>query len=139
MKNALFNDLGLKLVALLLAFGLWLYVGTHQVLERRVELKLVFTDLPAQAALAPDVTSTLTVLLVGRKDRIGALEARDLRATVSLLGVPVPVKDYPVKVQIAGIPKGVAADIPPLLVGLNAEKPIPKPAPKKPRVVLRRR
>jgi YbbR domain-containing protein len=119
MKRALFDDIGLKLTALVLAFALWLYVGTNQVLERRVDLKVVFTDLPANAALSQDVQSILPVVLVGRKERVGSLEARDLKALVSLQGVPVPVRDYPVKVQVANVPKGVAVDIPPLLVSLN--------------------
>lgn len=119
MKRALFDDIGLKLTALVLAFALWLYVGTNQVLERRVDLKVVFTDLPANAALSQDVQSILPVVLVGRKERVGSLEARDLKALVSLQGVPVPVRDYPVKVQVANVPKGVAVDIPPLLVSLS--------------------
>jgi YbbR domain-containing protein len=126
MKRALFDDIGLKLAALVLAFALWLYVGTNQVLERRVDLKVVFTDLPANAALSQDVQSVLPVVLVGRKERVGSLEARDLKALVSLQGVPVPVRDYPVKVQVANVPKGVAVDIPPLLVSLNGTQAVPK-------------
>jgi YbbR domain-containing protein len=132
MKRPLFNDLGLKTVAVILAFALWLYVGTNQVLERRVDLKVVFTDLPADSVLSTDVQSSLTVLLVGRKERVGSIETRDLKALVSLQGVPVPSRDYPVKVQIANIPKGVAADVPAFLVTLDAApvatpKPVKKP------------
>jgi YbbR domain-containing protein len=138
MKRFLFEDLGLKVTALVLAFALWTYVGTNQVLERRVDLKVVFTDLPANASLTDDVQAMVPVVLVGRKERVGGLETRDLKAVVSLQGVPVPVRDYPVKVQIANVPKGVAADIPPFLVTLVSSQPTPS-AKKNVRVGSRRR
>lgn len=125
MKRTLFKDPGLKLAALLLAFCLWVYVGTSQVLERSVDLKVVFTDLPPNASLASEVQGMVPVVLVGRKERVGNVEARELRAVVSLQGVPVPSRDYPVKVTVSNVPKGVAADVPPFLVSLNSTK---KPA-----------
>jgi YbbR domain-containing protein len=138
MKRALFEDVGLKLVALVLAFALWTYVGTNQVLERRVDLKVIFTDIPANSSLTDDVQAMVPVVLVGRKERVGGLETRDLKAVVSLQGVPVPVRDYPVKVQVANVPKGVAADIPPFLVTLVGSQPI-QPAKKNVRSGSRRR
>jgi YbbR domain-containing protein len=140
MKRFWLDDLGLKLAALLLAFALWLYVGTNQVLERRVDLKVVFTDLPANASLSNEVQSMVPVVLVGRKERVGSLETRDIKAVVSLQGVPVPVRDYPVKIQVSNVPKGVALDVPPFLVTLTGVKPTVTPTPTKkiPRVSNRK-
>ena len=131
MKRFWFDDLGLKLAALLLACALWLYVGTNQVLERRVDLKVIFTDLPANASLSSEVQSTVPVVLVGRKERVGSFDPREMKAVASLQSVPVPSRDYPVKIQVSNIPKGVALDVPPLLVTLTNIKGVPTPMPSK--------
>jgi hypothetical protein len=71
-----------------------------------VELKLVFTDCQPRPRSRPYVTSTLDRPLGGPQGPDRGLEARDLRATVSLLGVPVPVKDYPARCRSLASPKG---------------------------------
>jgi len=65
----LLEDIGLKLTALILAFILWAFVGTNQVLERKMDLKAVFNDVPVGAVLTEDVRNTVPVILVGRRRR----------------------------------------------------------------------
>jgi hypothetical protein len=123
----LFEDIGLKLTALTLAFILWAFVGTNQVLERKMDLKAVFTDVPTGAVLTEDVRNTVSVILVGRREKVLDLDPGNLKAQVSLKGLPVPVKDYPVKVVIQDLPKGVALDAAPVLISLkNADDPSKK-------------
>jgi len=47
------------------------------------------------------------------------LDPGNLKAQVSLKGLPVPVKDYPVKVVILDLPKGVVLDAAPVLISLK--------------------
>jgi hypothetical protein len=126
----LFEDIGLKLTALALAFVLWVFVGTNQVLERKMDLKVVFTDIPAGGVLTDDVRNTVPVILVGRREKVLGLDPGNLKAQVSLKGLGVPVKEYPVKVAIQDLPKGVALDAAPVLISLKAsEEPDKKPKP----------
>jgi len=122
-----FENLGLKLTALTLAVFLWAYVGSSEVLERSVDLRLVFTNQPAGAVLTGDVKSTLTVVLVGRREKVLPISPGALKIIATLKDVPVPVRDYPIKTLIDGLPKGVAAEAPALLVSL-APAPSPVPA-----------
>jgi hypothetical protein len=120
MKHWWFQDILLKLTALGLAVALWAYVGSSQVLERKMDLKAVFTDLPSGALLTEDVKSTVSFVLVGRREKILPLDPAVLKAVVSLKGLPVPVKDYPVRFAVQGIPKGVALDAAPVLISLQS-------------------
>ncbi len=119
MKSWWLQDIPLKLLALGLAVALWAYVGSNQVLERKVDLKAVFTDLPTGALLTEEVKSNVSFILVGRRERILPLDPGTLKAIVSLKGVPVPVRDYPVRFTVKGLPKGVALDAAPVLISLQ--------------------
>jgi hypothetical protein len=127
------EDLGLKLAALGLAVLLWAYVGAGHVMERRMDLRVAYLHLPAGAVLTGDVRTTLRVVLVGRKDRVLPLDGSDLKVEVSLKGLPVPAADFPVRASVPGLPKGVAAEVPSVLVSLAPTEGKPGKGTSKPR------
>ncbi|HVM32421.1 MAG TPA: hypothetical protein VMU88_04740 [bacterium] len=126
MKRWLFENLGLKLSALLIAVALWAYVGSRQVLDRRVTVHLQLTDIPAGMTVDSNLRPTLPVVLTGRKESILDLDGDDLTAIVSLKGYTPGKPDLAVRPLIRPLPIGVTASTADLTIHLV---PVAKPAP----------
>ena len=118
MKRWLFQNLGLKLLALFIAFALWAYVGSRQILERRVTLRLELGDIPSGMTLDTSVRTSIPVVLTGRKEYLLDLDSEDLKAVVSLKGSPPGQRELVVHPQVRPLPNGVTASVPDLTVKL---------------------
>jgi YbbR domain-containing protein len=111
MRRWLFQNIGLKFLSLIIAFALWAYVGSRQVLEQRLNLHLEFADMPAGMTLDPNVKTNISVNLTGRKDRILDIDPEDLIAVVSLRNAEPGQKDIIVHPKIQPLPIGVTANV----------------------------
>ncbi len=108
MKRWFFENLGLKVTAVLIAFSLWAYVDLKQVLDRKhLTVHLELTDMPAGMALDPSAKTSVSVLLIGKD--VKDLEPDDLDATASLKGVTIAEQDVVVHPKIEELPPGVTA------------------------------
>ena len=86
MNRWLFENLGLKILALFIAIALWAYVGTRQIIDRRVTVSVELTDIPPGVTVDPRVRTSVPVVLTGRKESVLDLDGDDLTAVVSLKG-----------------------------------------------------
>ncbi|HJT24341.1 MAG TPA: hypothetical protein VJ873_07170 [bacterium] len=111
MKRWLLENLGLKLLAVFIAFSLWAYVGSRQVLERRMTLHIEFTDIPAGVTLGSGVRTSIPVVLVGRPESLVDLDPGALAAVVSLRGCQPGQKEITVHPKIPDLPEGVKANV----------------------------
>lgn len=111
MKRWLLQNMGLKFLSLLIAFALWAYVGSRQVLEQRLNLHAEFADMPAGMTLEPNVKTNISVNLTGRKDRILDIDPEDLRAVVSLRNALPGQKEIVVHPRVQPLPVGVTANV----------------------------
>jgi YbbR domain-containing protein len=111
MRRWLFQNIGLKFLSLLIAFALWAYVGSRQVLEQRLSLHLEFADMPAGMTLDPNVKTNISVNLTGRKDRILDIDPEDLIAVVSLRNAEPGQKEIVVHPKVQPLPIGVTANV----------------------------
>jgi YbbR domain-containing protein len=111
MKRWLLQNLGLKFLSLLIAVALWAYVGSRQVLEQKLNLHMEFTDMPAGMTLDPNVRTTISVNLTGRKDRILDIDPEDLKAVVSLRAAQAGQKEIVVRPKVQPLPVGVTANV----------------------------
>jgi YbbR domain-containing protein len=111
MKRWLFQNIGLKFLSLIIAFALWAYVGSRQVLEQRLNVQLEFADMPAGMTLDPSLKTNISVSLTGRKDRILDIDPEDLRAVVSLHNAQSGQKEIVVHPKIQPLPIGVTANV----------------------------
>jgi YbbR domain-containing protein len=118
MKRWLFENLGLKILALLIALCLWAYVGSRQVLDTRVIVHLQLTDIPVGMTVDSNVKTAIPVVLTGRKESILDLDADDLSAIVSLRGYVPGKQDFAVHPVIKPLPPGVTANTPDVTVHL---------------------
>ncbi len=91
----------LKLVALLIAIVLWLYVGTQEdpIAQHTYEVTVEVQNLPVDktAALGQE---TVQVRVMGRQDRLNALSGSDFKAYVDLSDAEKGESEAPVKVQL---------------------------------------
>lgn len=91
----------LKLVALLIAIVLWLYVGTQEdpIAQHTYEVTVEVQNLPVDktAALGQE---TVQVRVMGRQDRLNALNGSDFKAYVDLSDAEKGESEVPVKVQL---------------------------------------
>ena len=131
MKRCLFQNMGLKFLSLLIAFALWAYVGSRQVLEQRLNLHLEFADMPVGMTLDPNVKTNISVNLTGRKDRILDIDPEDLIAVVSLRNAEPGQKDIVVHPKVQPLPIGVTANVADVTLHLiplvdNSKKPTKK-------------
>ncbi len=127
MKRWLFQNIGLKLLSVLIAFALWAYVGSRQVLEQRVNLHLEFADMPVGMTLDPNIHTNISATLIGRKDRILDIDPQELHAVVSLKNVQSGQKEISVHPHIQPLPNGVSVNTPDVTIRLvpiaeNAKK-----------------
>jgi hypothetical protein len=120
MKRWIFENLGLKLLACLIAIALWAYVGSRQVLERKMTLRLELTDVPLGMMVEANVKTTVPIIFTGRKESVLSLDPEELKAVVSLREFAPSSKALvihpPVKVQPAV--SGVVATTPNITVHL---------------------
>ena len=111
MKRLLLDNLGFKVLALFLAFILWAYVGSRQVLERKLTLHLELGDMPAGMTLDSNVKTSIPVVLTGRKESILDVDPDDLKATVSLKSYVEGQKVLVVHPKVQPLPEGVTANL----------------------------
>jgi YbbR domain-containing protein len=130
MKRLIFENFELKVMAVVIAIVLWAYVGSRQVLERRMTLRIEYSDIPAGITLGSNVKTSFQTTLIGRKDGVLDLSPEDLKATVSLKGYVAGQKEMLVHPKIQNLPNGVTANLVDYAVPLVIQEP-PKDAPKK--------
>lgn len=111
MRRWFFQNMGLKFLSLIIAFALWAYVGSRQVLEQRLNVQLEFADMPTGMTLDPNLKTNISVNLTGRKDRILDIDPEDLRAVVSLRNAQAGQKEIVVHPKIQPLPIGVTANV----------------------------
>ena len=85
-QRLLVADWQLKLLGLAVAFGLWAYVHSGEMLRLTVTASLEFRNVPRQARFAQRPPASVEVTLEAHRDIIPKLSPRDIRAVVDLTG-----------------------------------------------------
>ncbi len=127
MKRWLFENLGLKILALLIALALWAYVGTRQIIDRRVSVAVELTDIPVGVTVDPRVRTSIPVVLTGRKESVLDLDGDDLTAVVSLKGTTADQSEALVRPQVRPLPRDVTANVQTLKIPLMPAQLKPQP------------
>jgi len=120
MKRWFFHNLGLKVLALLIALVLWAYVGSRQVIDTRATLHLELTDIPVGMTVDPTLRSSLLFTFTGRKESVLDLDRENLRAVMSLKDVKPSDKELFVHpaIRVEPLPKGISVTVLPVTVHL---------------------
>lgn len=131
MKRWFFENLGLKALALLIAVALWANVDLRQVLDhRKMTVHLDFTDIPAGMGLDPGTKNSVSLLLIGSKEKVQDMDPDDLDAVVSLKGYAPGQEEMVVRPKVPSLPDGVTASVKEIKVRLRSLED-PRETPKK--------
>ena len=111
---------GLKVLALVIAVGLWL--AGHRDIERAVEVPVEFSNIPSDLMVMDNHVDYVVLRLMGPRTLVSTLDAQDMRLSLDLKGAKAGAASYPLDSGSFSIPRGVTiARITPPVVHLRLE------------------
>ena len=122
------SNVGLKVLALVIAVGLW--VAGHRDTERAVEVPLEFHNIPADLMVLDNRVDYIVLRLMGPRTLISTLDAGDLKLSLDLDGAKPGSVSYPLSPGSFNIPRGITvARITPPVVHLRLEPVVKRTLP----------
>ena len=119
---------GLKVLALVIAVGLWL--AGHRDTERAVEVPVEFRNIPSDLMVMDNRVDYVVLRLMGPRTLISTLDAQDLRLSLDLKAARAGAASYPLDAASLSIPRGVTISrITPPVLHLRLEPVIKKRVP----------
>jgi YbbR domain-containing protein len=114
------SNVGLKVLSLLIAVGLWL--AGHRDIERAVEVPVEFRNTPSDLMVMDNRVDYVVLRLTGPRTLVSTLDAEDLKLSLDLNGTKPGAVSYPLGSSSFSIPRGVTvARITPPVVHLRLE------------------
>ena len=130
-----FRNLGLKLLAVLLASVLWLTVAGEHIVERTLRVPLELRNVPTQLEIVGDPPMTVDVRVRGSSALLGRMDPGDVVALLDLEGARAGSRLFHLRVDEVRGPYGVeVAQITPSTVALELEKSARRSVPVTPAV-----
>jgi YbbR domain-containing protein len=122
------SNFGLKVLALVIALGLWL--GGHRDIERIVEVPVEFRNIPSDLMVMDNRVDYVVLRLSGPRTLVSTIDSDDLKLSLDLKGAKSGSASYPLGSGSFNIPRGVAVSrITPPVVQLRLEPVIKRTLP----------
>ena len=122
------SNFGLKVLALVIAIGLWL--GGHRDIERAVEVPVEFRNVPSDLMVMDNRVDYVVLRLSGPRTLVSTIDSDDLKLSLDLKGAKSGSASYPLGSGSFNIPRGVAVSrITPPVVQLRLEPVIKRTLP----------
>lgn len=122
------SNLGLKVLALVIALGLWL--AGHRDIERAVEIPVEFRNIPPDLMVMDNRVDYVVVRLNGPRTLVSTVDADDLKLLLDLKGAKSGSLSYPVGSGSFNIPRGVTVSrITPPVIQFRLEPAIKRTLP----------
>lgn len=135
-QRAVLHNLGLKLVALALAVGLWLAVARDPVAEVAVDIPVEIRNLPQDLEISSEVVPKAQIRLRGPERVIHRLQSSDVYAAIEFNGVKPGERTFDLTAQQIHQPPGLeVVQIVPSQFHLTFDVRLTRPVPVQPRVV----
>jgi YbbR domain-containing protein len=108
-QRYVFHNLGLKLIAVLLAMGCWLAVtrGNEQIAEMAVQVPIEFHNMNPSLEIGSETIPQAQVRLRGPQRVIRELSAKDVYANIDLSGAEVGERTFTLTAQNIHFPQGL--------------------------------
>ncbi len=114
------SNFGLKVLALVIAVGLW--VAGHRDIERAIEVPLEFRSIPSDLMVLDNRVDYVVLRLTGPRTLVSTLDPDDLKLIIDLSGAKPGSASYPLGPASFNVPRGVTAvRITPPVVHLRLE------------------
>jgi YbbR domain-containing protein len=108
MKKLLFENLGLKISAVLISFFLWFFVTSIGQSEMAFEIPVKFKNIPAGMGIVKGSAKTVSVTIVGRENLLRNLNISDINVIVKLDKAEKGEGTYSVKKDDIKLPYGMS-------------------------------
>lgn len=117
-----FRNLGLKLMAVLLATALWFIVAGEQQVERAMRIPLEFRNKPAHLEIVGDPPTAVDIRVLGSSAVLSRMEQGELVAVLDLTNARPGSRLFHMRTDAVRVPYGVEVqNIAPATVGLELE------------------
>jgi len=122
------SNFGLKVLALVIAIGLWL--GGHRDIERAVEVPVEFRNVPSDLMVMDNRVDYVVLRLNGPRTLVSTIDSDDLKLSLDLKGAKSGSASFPLGSGSFNIPRGVTVSrITPPVVQLRLEPVIKRTLP----------
>jgi YbbR domain-containing protein len=114
------SNFGLKVLALIIALGLWL--AGHRDIERAIEVPVEFRNIPSDLMVSDNRVDYVVLRLMGPRTLVSTLDSEDLKLSMDLKDAKSGSASYPLGAHSFNIPRGVTvARITPPVIHLRLE------------------
>jgi YbbR domain-containing protein len=114
------SNFGLKVLALIIALGLWL--AGHRDTERAIEVPVELRNIPADLMVSDNRVDYVVLRLMGPRTLVSTLDSEDFKLTMDLKGAKSGSASYPLGAHSFNLPRGVTvARITPPVIHLRLE------------------
>jgi YbbR domain-containing protein len=135
-RRAVFHNLGLKLIALAFAVGLWLAVARDPVAEVAVDIPVEIRNVPQDLEISSEVVLKAQIRLRGRERVIHQLQPSDVYAAIEFNGVKPGERTFDLTAQQIHQPSGLeVVQIVPSQFHLSFDVRLTRPVPVQARVI----
>jgi YbbR domain-containing protein len=136
LRRYVFNNLGLKLISLALAVGLWLAVARDPVAEVAVEVAIEFHNIPPNLEISSENIPKAQIRLRGPERVIRRLQPSDVYAEIELTGLRPGERTFDLTTQEIHEPAELeVVQVVPSQVHLSFDSRLTRQVPVQPRVV----
>ena len=104
MKHRIFENMGLKVSAVLIAIFLWFFVTSRGHSEVSLEVPLEFKDIPSELGIVASTAKAVTLTVRGQERFMKNLNANDLRVYLDLAKAKPGEVVYPVNKEDVKLP-----------------------------------
>lgn len=114
------SNFGLKVLALVIALGLWL--AGHRDIERAIEVPVEFRNIPSDLMVMDNRVDYVILRLAGPRNLVSTIDSDDLKFSLDLAEARSGAVSYPLGPNSFNIPRGVTvARITPPVIHLRLE------------------
>src|SRR5271170_2199645 len=136
LRRYVFHNLGLKLISLGLAVGLWLAVARDPVAEVAVEVAIEFHNIPPNLEISSESIPKAQIRLRGPERVIRRLQPSDVYAEIELSGLRPGERTFDLTTQEIHEPSELeVVQVVPSQVHLSFDSRLTRQVPVQPRVV----
>jgi len=129
-------NLGLKLISLALAVGLWLAVAREPIAEVAVDVPIEFRDLPQNLEISSESIPKAQIRLRGPEREVHRLEPADVYAEIELEGLKPGERSFDLTSRQIHKPTGLqVVQVVPSEIHLSFDVRLTRDVPVQPRVV----
>ena len=125
-----FRNFGLKVLALLVATGLWFVVAGEHVVERSMRVPLEFRNIPDGLEIVGDPPATVDVRLRGSSGILSKLQPGEVVVTLDLQGARLGMRLFHIQTDAVERPYGISvAQVQPPTLSLDLQPTTSKVVP----------